>query len=335
MTFTATYRDRTGAEYKKAAMAAGRLLYVVLYALLICAAGCNRMPAPASADDLRKACCVFSTDSGRLIGGGVFVGIEDDGRQRMFCLTALHVAVMTDSEHTGSFYRQSGSMRLHVAGKEREEIKIEPRFDENRWFAESSHRDVAWVEIAPTELASWRDKGADIRFLFAGKSLAEPLQCRPIDDFIAGASVLRHSEAGKAGLSDESQVCFSLPRRICRPGMTCAAGGVTNALVCLKSNSLENVGVEFNDGIRKYLLKTKQLVARTSTLKGDSGSPVFVNCMYKNHTYPFLLGLVSATNDDIAETSIMPLDEVFPVMGKGLARNINAVLECCEVNATR
>lgn len=111
-------------------------------------AGCSGKELPvAGCEETVSDAVVRLCDRGSVAGGGVLVGFVRDGEERVFLLTARHVATYSNLIDRVLELR-IGRLTCVVAT------------NRQRWMCARKNCDAAWMELTEDEKTAWREKGA-------------------------------------------------------------------------------------------------------------------------------------------------------------------------------
>ena len=272
--------------------------------------GCHRLPEPATAGDVRNTICTFWRDDGNtahLIGGGVFLKFDN----RMFCLTARHVATMPSGNgSTGGFFLHPEQMILALENPQgcigwRHGIASE------RWMTGDPKHDLTWFELTEDERCHVKAVGglSIAATTNITKTAVDVLRMSGSSGFVSGAAAISIESWGCAGLTNNvSLLVFVGMSRVRKNmnGVQCVSS-VTNFNSTLPKVTLENIMLKFDGHKNLTNLRTQQIVAGFKTEKGDSGMPVFATA--QGASYPMLIGVISARKDQGTQSGVMPINE--------------------------
>lgn len=260
-------------------------------ALLVC--GCAKetpQVPPASLAEIADA--TFTINGG--IGQGVFVGFNDHGSERIFFLTARHVATYARiSEST---------LNLMVGGKHPMKIKTA----KDRWFITHPKYDTTWFELSPEETNALAQANA-LRYI----TLNTPTNT------IAGKGIVgtglweyeRHPST-KSSSTDDIRLTFGSEL----VQATNSYPGVTNLVL----------SSDYNRKFRECPTACFVVTAKRTANHGESGGAAFIRQTLGNRTYWHLVGLIAGGNaNDPIVTAVTPLDATAAVMRYGTTRLID------------
>ena len=299
----------------------------IAIASALLAAGCreeSRLPSPATAGELRRACCVFLRhEDDRVLGGGVFVSKNILGGRRVFCLTARHVVTEWeyDSVKRAPYMNPAG---LKIAAFGNGGVKAKPMLvAPERWQSADLSHDLAWFCLTEEEWA-----GLSASAVAVGETVGSGILESEENGLLGGTAAVRLKEYGPAGISYGSDLVMLLPERKTESSDALAGtGATTNVLATLHDAQPVSINMTFKRNFQLKELATKQLVARAKIVGGDSGSPVFAMGCVGMGRYPLLAGVVTAKKDDFdgrgtPGTGVCPLDEALLFLGASHAHRL-------------
>ena len=254
-------------------------------ALLVC--GCAKESSqvpPASLAEIVDA--TFTINGG--IGQGVFVGFNDHGSERIFFLTARHVATYANiSEST---------LHLVVGGKKPMPIKT----TKDRWLITNPLYDTTWFELTPDETNALA-KANGLRYItlntptnaIAGKGIVGTglweYECQPTPP---------------VSRSDDIRLTF---------GSSLVQATNQYPLVCTQVLTADT-----NRVFKECPTRCFVVTAHRTANHGESGGATFIRQSIGNQTYWLLVGLIAGGNkNDPIATAVSPLDETAAVMRYG------------------
>ena len=254
-------------------------------ALLVC--GCAKESTqipPASLAEIADA--TFTINGG--IGQGVFVGFNDHADERIFFLTARHVATYANiSEST---------LKLVIGGKNPMPIKT----TKDRWIITNPKYDTTWFELTPEETNALA-KANGLRYItlntptnaIAGKG-------------IVGTGLYEYERHPTPPISKTDDIRLTFGSELVM---------ATNRYPRVKTQILEGA---VNRTFRHCPTSCFVAIARRTANHGESGGAAFIRQTFGNQTHWLLVGLIAGGNalDPIA-TAIVPLDETAIAMRYG------------------
>lgn len=335
MCFIYIFRNKTSAKRGAAIEAASRevtmtvirLLNVVLCTMLIFATGCNRMPDPASTNDLRKAVCtLWRNDDSKihLMGGGVFIGFWDQGKRRVFCLTARHVLTMSDGI-CDRFYKSNRGMYFVLEGETSTPWKhsIVPE----RWMTGSLLHDLAWFELSADEVEMIEQNGCNVIAL--GKGFQNGLCMSGEKGFLAGTTAIGLVACEQVEIGKGTEVWTQLPKwHDLSVSGTFWTNGIMDSIIGHISNMRYRMSIPAKDigvGTSTSYITMQQIIIKVTTTNGDSGSPVFANMNQSDKVYKILVGVLSVTTNGY--TCVMPLDDAIEKVCSGKGTRLVDLME--------
>lgn len=252
--------------------------------LLVC--GCAKESTqipPASLAEIADA--TFTINGG--IGQGVFVGFNDHGSERIFFLTARHVATYANiSEST---------LNLMVGGKNPMPINT----SKDRWLITNPKYDTTWFELTPEETNALAQANG-LRYI----TLNTPTNT------IAGKGIVgtglweyeRHPPATPSS-TDDIRLTFG-------------------SQLVLATNRFPNVstqilGIDTNRSFRKCPTSCFVVTSQRTAYHGESGGAAFIRQPLGNKSYWLLVGLIAGGNPNDPVTAVSPLGETAIVMRSG------------------
>lgn len=111
---------------------------------LVALLGCDNGIKPASLDEIVQATCILHDG----LGQGVLVGFNDMPTERVFLLTARHVATFNGAPKNEVHVRIANQCPMTITNSY------------NRWLTAKPGLDVAWIELNADEIASLRNKNS-------------------------------------------------------------------------------------------------------------------------------------------------------------------------------
>lgn len=260
-------------------------------ALLVC--GCARetpQVPPASLAELVDATFTINGD----IGQGVFVGFNDHGSERIFFLTARHVATYARiSEST---------LNLMLGGKKPMKIKTA----KDRWFITNPKYDTTWFELSPEETNALAQANG-LRYI----TLNTPTNA------IAGKGIVgtglweyeRHPST-ESSSTDDIRLTFG--------------SQLAQATNSYPKVSIQVLASEYNRNFRECPTACFVVTAKRTANHGESGGAAFIRQTLGNKTYWLLVGLIAGGNaNNPIVTAVSPLDETAIVMRYGSTKLID------------
>lgn len=109
---------------------------------LVALLGCDNGIKPASLDEIVQATCILHDG----LGQGVLVGFNDMSSERVFLLTARHVATFNGAPKNEVHVRIANQCPMTITNSY------------NRWLTAKPGLDVAWIELNDDEIADLRMK---------------------------------------------------------------------------------------------------------------------------------------------------------------------------------
>lgn len=260
-------------------------------ALLVC--GCAKeapQVPPASLAEIADA--TFTINGG--IGQGVFVGFNDHDCERIFFLTARHVATYARiSEST---------LNLTLGGKNPMKIKTA----KDRWFITNPKYDTTWFELSPEETNALAQANG-LRYI----TLNTPTNA------IAGKGIVgtglweyeRHPST-ESSATDDIRLTFG--------------SQLVQATNSYPSVAIQNLSAEHNRKFRECPTSCFVATAKRTANHGESGGAAFIRQTLGNQTYWLLVGLIAGGNEkNPIVTAVVPLDVPADVMRYGSTRLID------------
>ena len=289
-------------------------LFGVTVTLACAVVGCCRVPPPATVADVRSAVCTFWRDDGasaHLMGGGVFLALDDGGRRRMFCLTARHVVTMPSGDGSeGGFFLHPEKMVLAIEGL-RGGMTWKHGIAPERWMTGELCYDLAWFELAEEERRCVAAAGGlpIAASTNASATAADVLRISGGGGFVPGAAAGGIESWGNSVLTNNASLLafIGLSRDRNTEDAEKCGGAVTNVSVVLKNAAPQRVELSFDGHKNLKKMRARQVIAEFKTEKGDSGMPVFATAADAPH--PVLIGVVSGYKEQPAQSGIMPIDE--------------------------
>lgn len=281
----------------------------------------GKAPVPADMEALRRSSCVFLRHGdSRVLGGGVFLGIEEGDTRRVFCLTARHVMTGWDGDGNArrAHYLHPRGLRIMVTGADgihEWKASIAP----DRWFSADCAHDLAWFELTGEELESLGGIGV----VPVGATMEEGIGMKG-GKLMNGVTAIRRREYAKAGVTSGSDMMMFRPVRAVGfdgADTPVGTGATTNVCFAMGCPQLKIVTVDFECHHTLRNTEMELLVVELRTTYGDSGSPVFAMGVVGMTRYPLLLG-VTASGTKVADgcskffTAIIPLEEALLLLGK-------------------
>ena len=288
-----------------------RSLATVSCTVSIFLAGCERMPEPASADDLRRATCTFWHDDGNsnmhLMGGGVLVGFEEHGKRRAFCLTARHVAVSSRYRGIGGkLFANPGKTIIRIEN-ESGSVPLRCTIAPVRWMTGGIEHDLAWFEFTEEEIREMERAGG--RVIALGMDMAGTLLKSRNGWYLAGTAAIGRDAAMKVDMANGMDVLVFCGRWRYLDGSTGRGTLVTNIhakvlkVIQPVEMTSENTGLCFPSSVT-----ANQIMVEASLLNGDSGLSSFAWLRTGHREYPFAIGVNSLSKG--ARACVMPIDEM-------------------------
>lgn len=238
----------------------------------------SSLQKPASIEDISKA--VFSIHyQDAPHGMGMLVGINDLNKERVFLLTARHVATyntLSNSKLTLDFV---SSGKISIQGKS------------DRWYTAAKNIDVAWVELSEEEKSEFRKRNL-LNFILFGQA-----PC-------ASTAMIKGSWAlGMLQFAKENPDANVLVKMFYQQD-------VIDGDLSMKNIGVAPLPFRYNRNMK--MCNILVALARTSQLckPKDSGGPVFMQYQTGDRKFWLLCGLIVGGNREMNVNAIQPIDEV-------------------------
>lgn len=265
--------------------------------LLLLSIGCERQHpdktpavAPATIEEIAQAVCLLNGNRGQ----GVLVGFNDRNYERVFLLTARHIA--TDK------YAPDNRVDLIIGGQHTNRILN----SKSRWFSTKEGVDTAWIELSDDEINDFRANNAlHYIALTNGPNSAS-------GKGIPGVGTKGYEEIVRQSTATSSIVTlFFRDERLRGEGMHNQCGK----------------GKFYCDTNRKYTTVTSKcitVIAPKQTPRGECGGPAFTLIPYGRKSYWMLSGLIIGGNSIYTNNcAVVQLDEAVDEMRLGLHKLID------------
>ena len=256
--------------------------------LALILSGCSRIQqaAPATLEEIQQTVCRLRSQ-GIVHGLGIFVGFKADDVDRVFLLTARHVATVGDVADT----------ELHVDVGTNTNYTI--RTERSRWDTTDLEYDYAWFELDEGEKARLRDVNG-LRYI-------------PV---ATNAASVTNACINGTGILDFARFCND--RREGNPQVTTFyRGGISRGEIAIDSYGVNTIFFPHNRNLKSCECPVVSCSSDVRVEEGDSGSPVFGLYKFGRTNYYLLTGLVNANSREAnsSDFATQPLDQVVRYMG--------------------
>lgn len=252
-------------------------LFVYTFAIFCGCSKAPNLPPPATLDDVAKATCLLHDGDAQ----GVLVGFNDFRDERVFLLTARHVATYK--------YAPPNHLNCSLCG-----YATTLRNTRGRWLTAKEGNDSAWIELTAEEIAELRATNA-LHYIAITNG----------PNAVAGKGISGTGACGYENIIMTSP-CSSSPATLF----------FRNARYHGKAEHQLYVRRFSSDYNTTYMTTTSKCItvtAPTITPKGESGGPVFAELSYCRRKYWMLSGIIIGGSPK-NESYVVPIDDAIDDM---------------------
>lgn len=251
------------------------LLAISPFLIAGCAKETPQVP-PATLDEIAKASCLIHDGDGQ----GVLVGFNDRADERVFLLTARHVATYK--------YAPSNHINCTFGGHLKKTLKQ----TRDRWLTAKEGNDSAWLELSADEIAELRRDNA-LHYIAITNS-PNTVEAKGVK----GTGVRGYEEivATTTATSTTVTLFFRNSRH--------------HAEAIHEMCGMCTFESEYNVTYTNVRSKCICIIAPTNTPQGESGGPVFTKVKCGKQDYWMLSGLIIGGNSINPERcAVVPVDD--------------------------